>query len=439
MVEAAAPAVAPGTSAIDPSLVRVVDVSALARAIRHIRFGTRFYIGLFGIATLLLVLALGTANLWAALAALTAALLLLAISQGISRYSIATAAAPVAVYGVLLVLYLALIIWAPPPGERGPIFGSLGMLALLWIPMLLPLLALIRYRRSYATVGPPLKVRDTPLQLRLLQNWRKDWRALGALVLCLVAPFFCFFIYAVASDREFLLVTGLMNAPVWFVAAISTLALPAALFSGPFFYVLAGRYAAVSAAEMRKTQPGAPIIFLRSFADDAVSFRVLLRGRVSLEEELARGLSHYGPVIAIGAPGERLAPLGAARDYVSGAEWKARVKDMIVEARAIVMVMGNTPGLQWEIEAIAAAGLLHKLIVIVPPLIHVVDLGDRWQSFTRWGKPFAALAYETIMWSAVAMRLSPSGQLIVVTSKARGDGDYFEAIRHLFSERGVAA
>ena len=42
--------------------------------------------------------------------------------------------------------------------------------------------------------------------------------------------------------------------------------------------------------------------------------------------------------------------LGAARLYVSDADWKAKVTEMIARSRLVVIRTGSTPNLQWEIE-----------------------------------------------------------------------------------------
>ena len=123
------------------------------------------------------------------------------------------------------------------------------------------------------------------------------------------------------------------------------------------------KYDVVSAEQLLATDPRPPVVYLRSFEADSeivvrphgfwnramtVIFDYMMM--FSTEQELAEVLNRVGPVIAIGRPGEPLPELGAARLYVSDADWKAKVTDMIARSRLVVIRTGSTPNLQWEIE-----------------------------------------------------------------------------------------
>ncbi|HYK13092.1 MAG TPA: TM2 domain-containing protein, partial [Burkholderiales bacterium] len=123
------------------------------------------------------------------------------------------------------------------------------------------------------------------------------------------------------------------------------------------------KYDVVSAEQLLATDPRPPVVYLRSFEADSeivvrppgfwnravtVIFDYMMM--FSPEQELEEVLNRVGPVIAIGKPGEPLPELGAARLYVSDADWKAKVTDMIARSRLVVIRTGSTPNLQWEIE-----------------------------------------------------------------------------------------
>jgi hypothetical protein len=80
----------------------------------------------------------------------------------------------------------------------------------------------------------------------------------------------------------------------------------------------------LDAIELIKTNPRAPVLYLRSFNDDAsVDYTGSvnpLGPRRTVEMRLAKALMSVGPVISIGHPGERLPELGANRFYVSDAD-----------------------------------------------------------------------------------------------------------------------
>lgn len=100
----------------------------------------------------------------------------------------------------------------------------------------------------------------------------------------------------------------------------------------------------------------APVLFLRSFTDDTRNAAPPDLARINpfvmatREENLVAALQGIGPVIAIGRPGERLPPLGAQRLYVNHDAWQAKVTDLMVSARLVVLALGGSEGLWWEIE-----------------------------------------------------------------------------------------
>ena len=63
----------------------------------------------------------------------------------------------------------------------------------------------------------------------------------------------------------------------------------------------------------------------------------------------------YGPVVAIGHPGERLPPLGAARIHVDDADWHTTVSDLAAKARLVPLRPADTKAVLWE--AATAAGV----------------------------------------------------------------------------------
>lgn len=99
-----------------------------------------------------------------------------------------------------------------------------------------------------------------------------------------------------------------------------------------------------------------PVLYLRSFADDAITAAGVSSGAAwgglavkTEEEQLAKVLSAIGPVVAVGKPGEELPELGAHRLYLREEEWKERVTELMGEAALVVLRPGNTPNIWWEI------------------------------------------------------------------------------------------
>lgn len=116
----------------------------------------------------------------------------------------------------------------------------------------------------------------------------------------------------------------------------------------------------ISLEGLRKRDPRAPILFLRSFEDE---------GKV--EANLREVLRPYGPFIAVGKPGE-LRPEGAARTYFEGEAWRPAILKLMDEARLIVAVPGLTGGLDWEMKRLAERNRHKKAVYVL-----LADNSDR--------------------------------------------------------------
>jgi hypothetical protein len=190
----------------------------------------------------------------------------------------------------------------------------------------------------------------------------------------------------------------------------------------------AWQYGARSATELRELDRRSPVLHLRSFGDDrleATSFPDAER----LEEIIVNVLSLAGPVVAIGQPEDRLPPVGAARDYF-GPEWKNEVLHWIEHAQVIVVVIGTTPGLIWELENLRRVGILDRVIFVVPPLPHS-KLTPRWREFAEHAAVFLALpavigvdALRTLLFT-----IDADGQLLSLGADKRTPEAYRLALR----------
>jgi hypothetical protein len=91
---------------------------------------------------------------------------------------------------------------------------------------------------------------------------------------------------------------------------------------GVVCYMRGKRYHAIATHDLLvRKDHRPPVVYLRSFKADEVTRRGTIFGDFQTEEEvLAEVLSEFGPVVAIGKPGEELPELGAARLYVRDAE-----------------------------------------------------------------------------------------------------------------------
>lgn len=224
-------------------------------------------------------------------------------------------------------------------------------------------------------------------------------------------------------------------------SAIVGIALFALLGSGwgvlPILIVVAG-YPVILLRARQRLQPTIdrllaqdrrkPVLLLRSFRDDLLTVRQRIRTAVGdlaprprrFEQGLAGSLGAFGPLIAIGRPGEEFPQIGAARSYLAENEWQAAVIRWIDQALFIAMIAGATEWIRWELGRILEKGRMRHLFVFLPPKVD----RERWQNLldglagTGWHPALAGLALEGLM----LVQLRPDGRVIAI----RREGEPWE-------------
>jgi hypothetical protein len=185
-----------------------------------------------------------------------------------------------------------------------------------------------------------------------------------------------------------------------------------------------------SADELRAADRRRPVVLLRSFGDEDLSVvAVRTHGHAvrlaRLEEAIADRLRLFGPLVAIGSPGEALPTLGAARSYHSDMEWRWAVGGLMREALLIVMVAGLTAGLRWEIEAIVREEHLPKLLILMPAF----DRQRRWDVVLEELQDLPALAgLPRVVPDGLLCLHAGGGEWSMLTSSSDWEADYEEAI-----------
>lgn len=169
------------------------------------------------------------------------------------------------------------------------------------------------------------------------------------------------------------------------------------IVAGPIILYLLGRLAvAIERMAERKvlltmqdalrSDSRAPIVFLRSFADDQVelpnskrmaSDKLLQPGtrRQNLDRLVLQEGFAVGPVVTLGKPGEPLPPYGAARGYFDHQDWQQAVTKVCGDAKAIIMCLDESDagGVWWEVNLIAQQDLLKKTLFLVHPRFKDAD------------------------------------------------------------------
>ena len=156
------------------------------------------------------------------------------------------------------------------------------------------------------------------------------------------------------------------------------------------------QYIAPQAREALAQDGRPPILWLRSFRSDGSEAVCIIDQDVpsTFEQMVTTPLSKYGPVVAIGRPGEALPPIGALREYV-GADWQSRVRELLLHAAAVVAILDDTPGLLWELKQVVDLGLQQRLILLVP-VAEAEELERKWRAFHETaGRPGPSALLQT--------------------------------------------
>jgi len=238
-------------------------------------------------------------------------------------------------------------------------------------------------------------------------------------------------IVLVLLRQEFLSISSGLSFGAWFAALML-------LRRGAY-------YSAIEAADALRRDARAPILYLRSFMDDALDIQpdqtleMLTRPfrRLSpktqwgerLEEVLALAVRRRGPFVAIANPNDNLPRLGAARAHHGTETWQNAIVEWVQMAQLIVQVAGPTSWIRWELETILSNGAGAKLLVLFPPGSSD-DRSARYENFndvlktTAWGPAFGSLDRESV----VGIRLLDGGRMLAVNGGKFQSVDYRLAV-----------
>jgi hypothetical protein len=223
-------------------------------------------------------------------------------------------------------------------------------------------------------------------------------------------------------------------------------------FIGIAFLFRSRRYFQADADSLLAVDRRPPILFLRSFADDAKGGWRLLLGfsrllDYSLELRLARYFLHFGPFVAVGTPNEKLPQLGAARKSFGEGEWQDAVLTWAKSAQLISIFVGPTKWVNWEISQVISLNLTDRLILLMPesrfwlPWRHSTAMKQRLamlvqaMASTPWS---AAINQLSSAWSVRAISLESDGSILVIRSVLRNRDSYHLAAaiaHHLILKR----
>ena len=123
-----------------------------------------------------------------------------------------------------------------------------------------------------------------------------------------------------------------------------------------------------------------PVLYLRPFIQEEEAFieatftemdllsYFFSKMGITLEKYFIDDLSKsIGPFIALGNPEDYTTPEGAARKYASDKDWIDQFRHLSLQAVCILMEVGHSENLQWELESLKKYSLQEKLFIITRP------------------------------------------------------------------------
>ena len=120
-----------------------------------------------------------------------------------------------------------------------------------------------------------------------------------------------------------------------------------------------------------------PVLFLRPFDEDkSRTYDVILAGETTVNiqgtsEDFLVRLNAIGPLVSIGEPNWKSQmgayPHGAYRVFVEHQNWQQKVEELLGKSSLVVLTVGESAGIEWEIEA-AKNKIDHTaLLLYLPP------------------------------------------------------------------------
>jgi len=126
-----------------------------------------------------------------------------------------------------------------------------------------------------------------------------------------------------------------------------------------------GGDAADAVAAANNIAPGTTV-YLRPFEVDSGGRPGILP--TMHEQDLAHVMRKRGPFVAIGNPREHRVAIGAERIYFDDEVWKDAAEVLIREAHRVILAVGDTPHLVWEVRQALKRRDPRSLLLFLPPI-----------------------------------------------------------------------
>lgn len=225
-------------------------------------------------------------------------------------------------------------------------------------------------------------------------------------------------------DLTAILISAFASLNTWYFVILIAL----------FCFYMARRAKLPSMTEVISKDDRPSVLYLRPFIQEEESFLELTSyleltkreawsyisnpfQRVTFEIFFSKEITKsIGPFIALGNPEDYATPDGAARMYMDDRGWMKQFKDLSFRAACILMEMGQSENLKWELKFLREDSLQEKLFIITRPRkkkwSKINFYIDRIDYFLKGIKP--------VSWAQLAENLNRAGYFLNIADLGPG-------------------
>ena len=356
---------------------------------------------------------------------------------------------------LLTLLFACFAVAAPIANEVVKVFGP----PFLWIAAALLLATVVPARKGAVKDGRIVQVGERQAGKR---------RALGAAVWG--------WVFTIGGGLMTLFFTWQLISPTIVPRDEGWQALLAALavmvIIGQYFFSIVRRSKAAPETLPATTAAGS-VLYLRAFDDEKRPFAFgpksilkkytsqfaahapFQRGdptlKLTLEDYLEEAITaQIGPFVGLGNPYDKMAPDGALREYAPDDQWQSRFLELARNAKCIVVSIGGSANLEWELKQLKEQGLGQKLCVFTSPVVPGTD-----RKFLNWLRRTATKRTQAVAddWtkssevlrrigfncganpgSGAAVTFDEQGTSTIITTDANWPADFITPVADWFKE-----
>jgi len=188
------------------------------------------------------------------------------------------------------------------------------------------------------------------------------------------------------------------------------------------------------------------VLFLRSFRTEG-AFRdesgFFVGTRVLSEEENVAEIFRapdLGKFVALARPGERAQELGADRIDIGMRDWQEVVLRLLDRANAIVMRLGNSESLLWELDVVVRSGKLQQTLFMVPAAASADGMKQEYDDLIQkiLNRPDYPRFPTTLNSRARFLYFDREGTPQVLMDPEKGTADVGDLLAPFFTQLGVS-